>query len=97
MQSATLGAPPATPPVQPATAQAPSAAPDAVALREVVRVLEVRSADGKTLAPPEIAERFQGRTFTLPELEARGVRITSRQGWYLSAGQDWHLQLGPAV
>jgi hypothetical protein len=64
---------------------------------EAYRVVEVRSADGSDLAPPEIAERFQGRLFTLHDLEHRGVRITSRRGWYLAAGQDWQLKLEPAV
>jgi hypothetical protein len=62
---------------------------------EPYRVVEVRSADG-TLAPPEIAERFQGRLYTLNELEQRGVRITGRHVWYLAAGQDWQLTLEPA-
>jgi hypothetical protein len=64
---------------------------------EAYRVVEVRSADGANLAPPEIAERFEGRLYTLPQLEERGVRITSRTGWYLFAGQDWQLKLEPAV
>ena len=64
---------------------------------EAYRVVEVRSADGAELAPPEIAERFEGRLFTLHQLEQKGVRITSHQGWYLSAGQDWQLKLEPAV
>jgi hypothetical protein len=68
-----------------------------VLVREAYRVVEVRSADGAALAPPEIAERFEGRLFTLHQLEQKGVRITSQHGWYLSAGQDWQLQLEPAV
>ena len=61
------------------------------------RVTEVRSADGSGLAPAEIAERFQGRHFTLHELEQRGVRIAGANVWYLSSGHDWQLTLEPAV
>jgi len=62
---------------------------------EPYRVLEVRSLDGAA-APPEIAERFEGRLFTLHELEQRGVRIAGRQASYLALGRDWQLQLSPA-
>ncbi len=61
------------------------------------RVVEVRSADGASLAPPEVAERFQGRLYTLRELEERGVRITGAAAWYLALGQDWRLTIEPAV
>ena len=61
------------------------------------RVVEVRSADGAALAPQEISERFEGRDFTLHELEQRGVRIAGANVWYLSSGQDWQLKLEPAV
>ncbi len=61
------------------------------------RVVEVRSADGQSLAPPEVAERFQHRVYTLRELEERGVRIAGAAAWYLSLGQDWQLKLEPAV
>jgi hypothetical protein len=61
------------------------------------RVVEVRSADGASLAPPEVADRFQGRLYTLYELEQRGVRITGAYAWYLSLGQDWQLKLEPAA
>jgi hypothetical protein len=54
-------------------------------------VADVRGADGATLAPPEIAERFDGRLFTLRELEQRGVRISGRYAWYLAGGRDWQL------
>ena len=64
---------------------------------EPYRVVEVRSADGSEFAPPEIAARFEGRLFTLHQLEQRGVRITGRFAWYLFAGQDWQLKLEPAV
>src|SRR5919201_909258 len=42
---------------------------------DAYRVVEVRSADGAQPAPPEIAERFDGRLFTLRQLEERGVRV----------------------
>jgi hypothetical protein len=60
------------------------------------RVAEVRAADGSQAAP-EIAERFQGRTFSLPELEARGVRIAGGRAWYLANGRDWQLFLEPTA
>jgi hypothetical protein len=59
---------------------------------DAYRVAEVRSADGAP-APPEIAERFQGRLWTLSQLEARGVRIAGRSAWYLALGRDWQLEL----
>jgi hypothetical protein len=61
------------------------------------RVVEVRSADGSSFAPQEISERFQGRLFTLHELEQRGVRIAGANVWYLASGKDWQLKLEPAV
>jgi hypothetical protein len=61
------------------------------------RVVEVRSADGGTLAPPEISERFEGRLFTKHQLEQRGVRIAGANVWYLSSGSDWQLKLEPVV
>jgi len=61
------------------------------------RVVEVRSADGASPAPAEISERFEGREFTLHELEQRGVRIAGANVWYLSSGQDWQLTLAPAL
>ncbi len=64
---------------------------------EPYRVVEVRSADGTDFAPPEIAERFAGRLFTLNQLEQRGVRITGAGAWLLAAGRDWQLKLEPAV
>jgi hypothetical protein len=64
---------------------------------DAYRVVEVRSADGSELAPPEISERFDGRLYSLPELEQRGVRITGRHAWYLAAARDWQLKLEPAV
>jgi len=60
-------------------------------------VAEVRRARDGSDAPPEITERFQGRAFTLHELEVRGVRITSRRGWYLANGQDWILSVQPTL
>ena len=64
---------------------------------EAYRVLEVRSADGAAVAPPEVRQRFEGRLFTLNELEQRGVRITGAGAWYLALGQDWQLKLEPAL
>ena len=64
---------------------------------DAYRVVEVRSADGSQPAPPEIAERFDGRLFTLRQLEERGVRITGKGAGYLAAGRDWQLKLEPAV
>ena len=60
-------------------------------------VAQVRRARDNTAAPPEITERFEGRTFTLHELEVRGVRITGRRGWYLANGTDWILNVEPAL
>lgn len=56
------------------------------------RVADVRSDTGEP-APPEIVERFEGRLFTLKELESRGVRITSRTGWFKADGADWVMKL----
>jgi hypothetical protein len=64
---------------------------------EPYHVVQVLSADGADLAPPEISQRFEGRLFTLTQLEQRGVRIAGRQAWYLAAGRDWQLKLEPAV
>ena len=61
------------------------------------RVVEVRSADGSSFAPQDISERFEGRLFTLHQLEQRGVRIAGANVWYLASGQDWQLKLEPAV
>jgi hypothetical protein len=61
---------------------------------EAYRVVQVTSPDG-SLAPPEIGERFQGRAWTLRQLEERGVRITGAAAWYLALGRDWQLQLEP--
>ena len=69
----------------------------AAMLVEAYRVADIRSADGSQPAPPEISERFDGRLFTLRELEVRGVRIAGREVWYLSSAQDWRLTLEPAV
>jgi len=62
---------------------------------EAYRVVEVRSGDGSDFAPPEIAQRFEGRLYTLRQLEERGVRITGAGAWYLAAGKDWQLKLEP--
>jgi hypothetical protein len=69
----------------------------AAMLVEAYRVAQIRSVDGSQPAPPEISERFEGRLFTLQQLEARGIRIAGREAWYLSNGQDWRLTLEPAV
>ncbi|HEY2595779.1 MAG TPA: hypothetical protein VGK33_17955 [Chloroflexota bacterium] len=61
---------------------------------DAYRVVQVASPDG-TPAPPEIAERFQGRAWTKRQLEERGVRITGAAAWYLAAGRDWQLQIEP--
>ena len=66
-------------------------------LRELYRVSAVLASDGLTPAPPEVADRFQGRLFTLAELEARGIRITGKDAWYFTLGCDWRLTLEPAV
>lgn len=62
-------------------------------LIELFRVAEIRGAETGEPAPPEIAERFEGRVFTLAQLEARAIRITGRTGWYLATGRDWRLSL----
>ena len=66
-------------------------------LRESWRVSAVFSPDGTTPAPPEVADRFQGRLFTLAELESRAVRITGKDAWYFTLGRDWRLTLEPAL
>jgi len=66
-------------------------------VREWWRVSAVLSPDGTTPAPPEVADRFQGRLYTLNELEARGIRITGKDAWYFTLGRDWRLTLEPAV
>jgi hypothetical protein len=57
-------------------------------------VKAVRSVDGEP-APPEIRERFEGRLFSLYELEQRGVRIAGGHAWYIANAQDWRLTLAP--
>jgi hypothetical protein len=66
-------------------------------LRELYLVAAIHSGDGQEPAPPEVAERFEGRAFTLHELEARGIRIAGREVWYFTLGRDWRLTLEPAV
>jgi hypothetical protein len=53
------------------------------------------SADEAPVAPPEILERFEGRTFTLHELEQRGVRIAGGDAYYTANGIDWVLEIFP--
>ena len=64
-------------------------------VRETYVVAEVRSPDGE--APPEIQERFEGRAFTLAELEQRGVRIAGGAAWYTANARDWRLILDPPL
>ena len=59
-------------------------------------VADVRAADASQ-APPEIRERFEGRPFTLHELEERGVRIAGAEAWYTALAQHWRLILDPAL
>ena len=59
---------------------------------EAYRVVQVTSPEGAA-APPEVAERFQGRAWSLHQLEERGVRITGAAAWYLAAGRQWQLEL----
>ena len=47
--------------------------------------------------PSRSAERFEGRVFTLHELEQRGVRIAGARRLVPLRGQDWQLKLEPAV
>ncbi|GAC1318727.1 MAG: hypothetical protein NVSMB2_13620 [Chloroflexota bacterium] len=61
-------------------------------ITEAYRVADVRSDSGES-APPEIVERFGGRMFSLKELEARGVRITGRTGWFIADARDWVMRL----
>ncbi|MBV9355922.1 MAG: hypothetical protein JO023_10395 [Chloroflexi bacterium] len=51
--------------------------------------------DEAPVAPPEILERFEGRTFTLHELEQRGVRIAGGDAYYTANGIDWVLEIFP--
>jgi hypothetical protein len=59
-------------------------------------VSDVRAVDSGQ-APPEIRERFEGRPFTLRELEERGVRIAGGEAWYTALSQAWRLLLDPAL
>jgi len=69
-----------------------------VLARGQYQVRDVRSASGALHdAQPEIRERFEGRSFALHELEARGVRIAGGQAWYTANGQDWQLILSPEM
>jgi hypothetical protein len=68
---------------------------DSVVFSPTYRVAEVRAVDGSA-APPEIVQRFQGRLWSLSDLERRGVRIAGANAWYFSSGQDWQLTLTPA-
>ncbi len=59
-------------------------------------VADVRATDA-TQAPPEIRERFEGRPFTLRDLEERGVRIADGHAWYTALGDAWRLILDPPL
>jgi hypothetical protein len=59
-------------------------------------VQAIRAVDGEP-APPEIRERFEGRLFSLHELEQRGVRIAGRHVWFMANARDWQLTLAPAT
>ena len=48
-------------------------------------------------APPEVLQRFEGRLFTLHELEQRGVRIAGGKAVYTANGSDWLLKLFPGL
>ncbi len=48
-------------------------------------------------APPELLERFEGRTFSLKELEERGVRVAGAKLAYTANGQDWFLRVSPPI
>jgi hypothetical protein len=69
----------------------------AVLPRGQYQVRDVHPASGAPEAPPEIRERFEGRSFALHELEARGVRIAGGHAWYTANGLDWRLILSPEI
>lgn len=46
-------------------------------------------------APEEVRERFEGRAFTLLELEKRGVRMAGGLGTYSTEGETWYLTVIP--
>jgi hypothetical protein len=60
------------------------------------RVVDVKHALADEEAPPEILERFDGRAFTLGQLQQRGVRIAGGRAYYTANGEDWLLELAPA-
>jgi len=62
-----------------------------------VRNVSSRVNESRSEAPPEILERFEGRTFTMSELEQRGVRIAGGHAYYTANGTDWQLELFPKV
>lgn len=61
-----------------------------------VRAVTFGDVEGEQ-APPAIGERFEGRLFTLHELEQRGVRIAGGRAVYTAGGRDWSLHLAPAA
>jgi hypothetical protein len=61
------------------------------------RVAAVTDVLTGALAPPEVAERFEGRLFTLHGLEQRGVRLAGGKNYYSAAGRDWWIRLDPPM
>lgn len=64
-------------------------------------VADVRSAgagttDGRAAPPPALLEQFDGRAFTLHDLEQRGVRVVGGRAAFTLGGADWWLDLLPA-
>src|SRR5689334_21579143 len=65
-------------------------------LHEAYVVSDVRALDQDGVAapvPPEVRERFEGRAFTKPELEQRGVRMAGDTGWFMAQGRDFQLKV----
>lgn len=62
-----------------------------------VKNVGTRTSEAGSEAPPEILERFEGRMFTMRELEERGVRIAGGHAYYTANGTDWQLELFPKV
>ncbi len=64
------------------------------------RVVGVKRGDsavtpGIGITPEDVLHRFEGRTFTLLELEQRGVRIAGGEAVCAINGLDWLLDLAP--
>lgn len=62
-------------------------------------MVAVRAAGGQNglLAAADVQSQFAGRTYTLTELEQRGVRIAGGRAVCTRAGQDWYLDLAPVT